>query len=260
MLACCFSPSPFIMPDTGPVRPTLLSDAKQLHINLQSSQSAIALSAPAASAESLDVDSGRSSSGGSSRLASPDTERTIFQSLEAGFRVPSSKRSADGWGLSRLAANVKTVGGGGGCCPFSANGPICRLAAKVAAVVVAVSLYNAYLVYAIHYHVSLGKELAWCDGLGFLIVLTLLVYLNLFYFHVVKRCVRRHKLRLQLPGRLQQLLATRLASHLATLLVIVAVVVFLVLDSSRDRYRCVCVHAVLTLIFKKWYSGIIWPR
>ncbi len=247
------------MPDTGPVRPTLLSDAKQLHINLQSSQSATALSAPAASAESLDADSGRSSSGGSSRLASPDTERSIFQSLEAGFRVPSSKRSADGWGLSQLAANVKT-GAGAGCCRLSANGPICRLAAKVAAVVVAVSLYNAYLVYAIHYHVSLGKELAWCDGLGFLIVLTLLVYLNLFYFHVVKRCVRRHKLRLRLPGRIQQLLATRLASHLATLLVVVFVVVFLVLDSSRDRYRCVCVHAVLTLIFKKWYSGIIWPR
>jgi pyrimidine nucleoside transport protein len=137
--------------------------------------------------------------------------------------------------LSSLAASVKKRTGLCGC----VVGANYRLAAKIAAVLVAVSLYNAYIVYAIHYHVSGGRPMDWCGGLGFLIILTLIVYAGLFYFHVAKRCVRHYKVRVVIPGRLKRLLVSWPASILATLAVTIAIVVFLVLDSARDRYRCV---------------------
>lgn len=201
---------------------------------------------PNSAAENLDVDSWRNSSGGvsssggdgnssgvSSRLASPDYEESMFPSSEVGFRLPGSQRPHPGRAISQLATTMKAVG----CSACSSSAATYSLAARMAALLVAVGLYNAYIVYAIHYHVTGDKEIDWCDGLGFLIVLTLLVYLGLFYFHVVKRGVRRYKLRLVVPGRLRRFLATRFASLSATLLVIAAVIVFLVLDSSRDRYR-----------------------
>ena len=196
------------------------------------------LSSRPSTASNADTDSsGQSSSRASSRLASPDHEESAFHTSEAGFRLPGPSLRPDRVrDFSSLAASVKKQAG-----IFSCASTTYCLAAKVAAVLVAVSLYNAYLVYAIHYHVAGGKELDWCGGLGFLIVLTLLVYVGLFYFHVVKRCVRHYRLRLVLPGRLQRLLATRLASILATLAVMLAIIVFLVLDSSRDRYRCAIV-------------------
>ena len=190
----------------------------------------------AAQTDSDSSQSSRSSSSPSSRLASPVCEETVFQPASPAVspsRAPGPLLPRPDIG-SGLAAGLKK---GGSLCSCG-NRATYRLAARVTTLLVAVSLYNAYLIYAIHYHVSGGRPLDWCGGLGFLIVLTLLVYLGLFYFHVVKRCVWHYQLRLTVPARLQRLLATRLASVLATLTVTAAIVVFLVLDSSRDRYRC----------------------
>ena len=48
-------------------------------------------------------------------------------------------------------------------------------------------LYNAYLIGCIVKQVQTGpSEWEWCDGIGFLIIITGLVYLGLFYFHIFK--------------------------------------------------------------------------
>ena len=39
--------------------------------------------------------------------------------------------------------------------------------------------YNAYLGYALHLHRATGRDLDWCGGLGFLLLVTLLVYTGL---------------------------------------------------------------------------------
>ena len=53
-------------------------------------------------------------------------------------------------------------------------------------IVVAV-LYNVYFVAAVYYAMDQGIELDWCDGVGFLIIVTAIVYVALFYFQIVKR-------------------------------------------------------------------------
>ena len=43
-------------------------------------------------------------------------------------------------------------------------------------------LYNVYLAYAIYFHITeaLEDQWDWCEGLGFLLVLTALIYLGNF--------------------------------------------------------------------------------
>jgi pyrimidine nucleoside transport protein len=48
-------------------------------------------------------------------------------------------------------------------------------------------LYNAYFVASVYYSIHNGIAMDWCDGVGFLIVLTGLIYLGLFYFQIVKK-------------------------------------------------------------------------
>ena len=48
-------------------------------------------------------------------------------------------------------------------------------------------LYNAYFISCIFYYVNHNLEMDWCDGVGFLIALTIVTYVGLFYFQVVKR-------------------------------------------------------------------------
>lgn len=49
-------------------------------------------------------------------------------------------------------------------------------------------LYNAYLFYCIWRYVYYGLEWEWCDGLGFLIILTVLTYAGLLYYQVDISC------------------------------------------------------------------------
>ena len=48
-------------------------------------------------------------------------------------------------------------------------------------------LYNAYFIASIYYSIHNNVPMDWCDGVGFLIVITGLTYLGLFYFQVVKK-------------------------------------------------------------------------
>lgn len=47
--------------------------------------------------------------------------------------------------------------------------------------------YNAYFVASVYYMLDKGIPMDWCNGVGFLIILTAIAYLGLFYFQVVKK-------------------------------------------------------------------------
>lgn len=50
-------------------------------------------------------------------------------------------------------------------------------------------LYNAYLIGCIIRQASNDKDITtweWCDGIGFLIIITGIVYINMLYFYIVK--------------------------------------------------------------------------
>lgn len=48
-------------------------------------------------------------------------------------------------------------------------------------------LYNAYFVASIYYSIKNGIPMDWCGGVGLLIILTVLGYVGLFYFQIVKK-------------------------------------------------------------------------
>jgi pyrimidine nucleoside transport protein len=48
-------------------------------------------------------------------------------------------------------------------------------------------IYNVYLILSINYTVSNDIPIGWCDGLGFLLLLTAIFYWSLFYYCVIKR-------------------------------------------------------------------------
>ena len=49
--------------------------------------------------------------------------------------------------------------------------------------------YNAYLVYAIVNTVQRGLGIDYCDGVGFLIIITVLAYAGVLYYYVLKPCL-----------------------------------------------------------------------
>ena len=56
---------------------------------------------------------------------------------------------------------------------------------KLFTIAVLFLLYNVYFVAAIVYQKD--KPIDWCDGVGFLIIVTSVVYVGLIYFQIVKR-------------------------------------------------------------------------
>ena len=101
------------------------------------------------------------------------------------------------------------------------------------------ALYNIYLVYAMHFHRVTGRDLDWCGGLGFLIIITVIVYLTLVYYYIVKPWVRKSRIKVKLPDKMQTLLQHRVTQMCLTAFVFIGLVVFLVIDTANDRYRTV---------------------
>jgi membrane protein CcdC involved in cytochrome C biogenesis len=62
-----------------------------------------------------------------------------------------------------------------------------RRTLKAIATLLLVLLYHTYLIAAVNYNISREIPIDWCDGLGFLIVLTGIVYWSLLYYFVLKR-------------------------------------------------------------------------
>ena len=123
---------------------------------------------------------------------------------------------------------------------------------KVAIYLVLLAIYNAYLIYATCYQLSNDITIEWCDGLGFLIIITIVVYISLFYFLIVKRYLGNQILRIIGPiirrlcwvktgqnGGRRPLWDTRPFFLTATGSVVAAAVLFLVFDTKDDRYRFV---------------------
>ena len=48
-------------------------------------------------------------------------------------------------------------------------------------------LYNAYFIASIYYSIHNNISMNWCNGVGLLIILTVITYVSLFYFQIVKR-------------------------------------------------------------------------
>ena len=97
---------------------------------------------------------------------------------------------------------------------------------RVLAIVLFVAAYNAYIAYALHHHLRTGRVIDWCGGLGFLIIVTVIVYISLFYFHIIKKIIPWRKVGLLVPTRLIRIASTRQGRWLITIIVLAAFATF----------------------------------
>ncbi|XP_022236212.1 solute carrier family 28 member 3-like, partial [Limulus polyphemus] len=110
-------------------------------------------------------------------------------------------------------------------------------------------LYNVFLGFAIsttwkHTH-------SWCDGVRFLILLTIIVYITLLYYHVFKRWLLKPLRRFFSPATdlFARIFKYRYTSSVIWVSILAAVIVFLIIDTKDNRSRLVSAGGLLVLLF-----------
>jgi len=135
-------------------------------------------------------------------------------------------------------------------------------------------LYNAYLIVSIYHGVTTQDSLDYCDDVGFLLIITIVVYISMFYFFVVKTYYRKlwkipmlkrlYKSVIK-PGKVKSsvALSSPHASQGAYLTVIIGFAVFIFVDTADDPRRLVSAFGILVLIalgfvFSKHPGYVVW--
>ncbi|KZS13467.1 Solute carrier family 28 member 3 [Daphnia magna] len=127
-------------------------------------------------------------------------------------------------------------------------------------------LYNVYFVASVHYSIRNGIPMDWCDGVGFLIVLTGIIYLGLFYFQIVKKFWGKSINRAVMKpagkafDRAWKYSWVRYGFYLVLL---AGLLTFLIIDTADERVRLqsfggLLVFLLLSWIFSKYPSRVIW--
>ena len=141
-------------------------------------------------------------------------------------------------------------------------------------------LYNAYLIYAIYYHLDTKPDCqaskeecwGWCNGLGFIIIITAIVYLFLSYLLIFKGYLlplfpynlrQNCKSKINSVNRLiERHLQVRLGLYA---LVTVCIVAFFIWDTWTDRQRLISAAGIAVIVlfgavFSKFPLHINWRQ
>ena len=134
---------------------------------------------------------------------------------------------------------------------------------KLSLIILLVAAYNAYIGYALHYHITTGRDIDWCGGLGFLIILTAIVYIFLLYFHIIKKIVPWRKVGSLIPKRLIRFVSSTPGKCFLSIFVLVCIAIFLIIDTVDDRQRLVSAGGIFSIlllgyIFSTSRSDIVW--
>ena len=136
---------------------------------------------------------------------------------------------------------------------------------KILAIILLVIAYNAYIAYAIHYHMRTGRDIDWCAGLGFLIIITIIVYVSLLYFHIIKKIFPWRKARRLVPSKLVKIVNTKPGKWLLSIIVLAGISTFLIIDTKKDRQRLISAGGIIVIvllgtIFSTSRKNIIWRQ
>lgn len=136
-------------------------------------------------------------------------------------------------------------------------------------------LYYAYFFWAVYHYTtnnSEEEEIEWCDGLGFLIIVTVVVHIGLLYGYAIKPLARflsqLKPVKKGLCKGQQQwdtFMAFRYSSAIINSIVIGAVVIFLIVDTADDRRRLLSFLGLVILVLlgtlgSKHPSRIVWRQ
>jgi hypothetical protein len=118
-----------------------------------------------------------------------------------------------------------------------------------------VLMYNVYLSYAIYYHYTFKNKCnwQWCNGIGILLVITVLVYAGLVSKYVIRRLIVHSKaftIHVQKPlercaSSLLSQTKIRIGLHC---LAVTSITIFLVIDTSDDRRRLISASGVVVFV------------
>ena len=132
-------------------------------------------------------------------------------------------------------------------------------------------LYHAYLAYAIYFHIMVAQkdQWDWCEGLGFLLIITALFYLGLSLHYVSQRIRRRRSKWLAkwwpLIQSFDRYYSRQKSRYCIYFLLLSSVAIFLALDTSADRRRLISAGGILLWVlvlalFSKHPSQIDWRQ
>nr|CAH0104896.1 unnamed protein product [Daphnia galeata] len=116
-------------------------------------------------------------------------------------------------------------------------------------------LYNAYFIASIYYSIHNNISMNWCNGVGLLIILTVITYVSLFYFQIVKRFWGKsiHQAVLKPIGAYyDRVWKYRLVRYGFYLVIVGALITFLVIDTAGERYRLVSFFGLLIFLLLGW--------
>ena len=135
-------------------------------------------------------------------------------------------------------------------------------------------LYNVYLVAALHHGLTKRSCLDFCDDVGFLFLLTLLVYVGLAYFFIMKPFYRKfrktaHAAKLSksiarpIHLRISQAMKMPHTNAIISATFLLALAIFILVDTADDPSRLVSAAGILVLvllglIFSKHPGHIAW--
>ena len=135
-------------------------------------------------------------------------------------------------------------------------------------------LYNAYLAAALVHGVTKRTCLNFCDDVGFLFLITLLTYLGLVYFFIIKPLYRKFSqtdqaARLKksvihpIESRISGVMELPYTNTVISLVFLLALAIFILVDTADDPSRLVSAAGILVLvllglIFSKHPGYIVW--
>jgi len=131
-----------------------------------------------------------------------------------------------------------------------------RALVKNCLLVILCVLYNAYLIGSINYAVNRQDRLDYCDDVGFLLIITIVVYISMFYFLVVKpystrlTIVKKCYKSLIKPCivKTEQVFSNPYASIVAYGVVLTIFLIFIFADTAEDPRRLVSAFGILVLV------------
>ena len=135
-------------------------------------------------------------------------------------------------------------------------------------------LYNAYLAAALVHGVTKRTCLNFCDDVGFLFLITLLTYLGLVYFFIIKPLYRKFSQTDQaarlaksvihpIESRISGVMELPYTNTVISLVFLLALAVFILVDTADDPSRLVSAAGILVLVllglvFSKHPGYVVW--
>merc|ERR1711971_565277 len=137
---------------------------------------------------------------------------------------------------------------------------------KAITLLLAVVVYNCYFIAAIWWGVSNKGQLDYCDDVGFLIIITVFIYIFLAYFLVVKRFLGGALQRAILDPAIlmkDKILSHRHSSLVLSIGVVAAIAIFIFVDTASEPERLVSAFGLLVIlplgfVFSRHPGRVVW--